>query len=235
MEQHKTPQKDIYRHQPIFFQVGLILSLVIVMTAFEWRFYDDFEQIDLGMEDTPTFILEAPTIIEESKQMPKPMAQDPEIIASKEENIKIEEVKEKLALTDASQDKKSTDLQSKKPVFDIPKVHLSPKDEEDTLFIVVEQQPEPEGGMKAFYKYLSKNIKYPRLARRQGIEGKVFVQFVVSKDGTFTDFKILKGIGAGCDEEALRVLKNAPAWKPGKQRGRPVRVQMSIPISFTLN
>jgi len=78
-------------------------------------------------------------------------------------------------------------------------------------------------------------LKYPAQARRMGIEGKVYVTFVVGKEGEITDVKVLKGIGAGCDEEAIRVLSGAPNWKPGKQRGRPVRVRMQLPIIFKLN
>jgi protein TonB len=88
--------------------------------------------------------------------------------------------------------------------------------------------------MEDFYKYVSKNIEYPKQARRMGIEGKVFVQFVVDKDGSLSDVKVIKGIGAGCDEEAIRVLKESPKWTPGKQRGRPVRVRMSLPIFFKI-
>ena len=100
--------------------------------------------------------------------------------------------------------------------------------------MVVEDQPEPQGGMQAFYEYVGKNLKYPSQARRMGIEGKVFVQFVVNTDGTLTDVQAIKGIGAGCDDEAVRVVKTAPKWKPGKQRGKPVRVRMVLPITFKL-
>jgi protein TonB len=82
--------------------------------------------------------------------------------------------------------------------------------------------------------YVSENLKYPVKASRMDIQGRVFVQFVVEKDGSLTDIQVVKGIGAGCDEEAVRVIKNAPRWEPGKQRGRPVRVKMILPIVFKL-
>ena len=104
----------------------------------------------------------------------------------------------------------------------------------DEIFTVVEQQPTPDGGMAAFYKYVSKNLKYPAQARRMGIEGRVFVQFIVDKDGSITSVQSVKGIGAGCDQEAARVIRGAPKWKPGKQRGRPVKVRMILPITFKL-
>jgi protein TonB len=88
--------------------------------------------------------------------------------------------------------------------------------------------------MQAFYEYVGKKLKYPAQARRMNIEGKVFVEFVVNRDGSLVDVKVMKGIGAGCDEEAVRVIQSAPAWKPGKQRGKPVRQRMVLPITFKL-
>ena len=104
----------------------------------------------------------------------------------------------------------------------------------EEIFNIVEDQPVPEGGMKAFYTYIAENIHYPNAARRMDVTGRVFLNFVVEKDGSLTDIKVVKGIGAGCDEEAVRVLAGAPNWKPGKQRGRPVRVYMTVPIRFVL-
>ncbi len=105
---------------------------------------------------------------------------------------------------------------------------------EETIFQVVEQMPEFEGGQSALYKYLGKNIKYPAQARNGNIQGTVFVGFVVASDGKIKDVQVLKGIGYGCDEEAVRVVSTMPAWRPGKQSGRPVSVRYSLPIKFTL-
>ena len=103
------------------------------------------------------------------------------------------------------------------------------------LFTVVEEMPEYVGGMNAFYRYIASEIVYPSEARKTGVQGKVFVQFVVEKDGSLTDVQAIKGIGEGCDDEAVRVVKNSPAFKPGEQRGKPVRVRMVVPITFKLN
>lgn len=105
----------------------------------------------------------------------------------------------------------------------------------DEVFMVVEDQPEPAEGMKEFYQYIAQNMKYPTQARQMGIEGKVFVQFVVNEYGELTDVQAIKGIGAGCDAEAVRVLESAPAWKPGKQQGKEVKVRMVLPITFKLD
>jgi TonB family protein len=105
----------------------------------------------------------------------------------------------------------------------------------EEVFMVVEDQPSPVGGTEAFYKFIAENLKYPDQARRMGIEGRVFAQFIVDTDGTLTDVQILKGIGAGCDEEVVKLLQRAPKWSPGRQKGEAVRVQMSVPVVFKLD
>jgi TonB family protein len=102
-------------------------------------------------------------------------------------------------------------------------------------FSVVEEQAHYKGGMEAFYKYVANEIKYPLQARLKGVEGRVDVEFVVEKDGSLSNVKTIKGIGAGCDNEAVRVVQKASSFKPGTQRGRPVRVRMVMPIFFKLN
>jgi periplasmic protein TonB len=126
--------------------------------------------------------------------------------APPEEEIKVEEVKEQVIQQEA------------------------PKE----IFTVVEEQPGYPGGDEARIKFLQENIKYPEEAKELGVQGKVFVTFVVEVDGSITDVRVLRGIGAGCDEEAIRVVKSMPRWVPGKQRGQPVRVQFNLPIKFTL-
>ena len=109
-----------------------------------------------------------------------------------------------------------------------------PAEETDEIFTIVEESASPKGGMGAFYKYVTDKMKYPPQARRMGIDGKVFVEFVVNKDGSISDVRAVKGIGAGCDEEAVRVVQSAPSWTPGKQRGKAVKQRMVLPITFKL-
>ncbi|GAB3808472.1 energy transducer TonB [Spirosoma humi] len=101
-------------------------------------------------------------------------------------------------------------------------------------FVVVEQQPEYPGGLDALRAFLGKNLNYPRAAAAAGVFGRVYVSFVVNTDGSLTDIQVLKGIGFGCDEEAVRVMQKMPRWWPGKQSGHTVRVKYNLPISFTL-
>ena len=102
------------------------------------------------------------------------------------------------------------------------------------VFEALELQPTFPGGMDKFYKYLSKAIRYPSMAQEQGVQGKVFLSFIIEKNGTLTDIKVVKTLGAGTDEEAVRVLKGSPKWMPGIQNGKEVRVKYNIPISFSL-
>ena len=108
-------------------------------------------------------------------------------------------------------------------------------DSDNQLFQVVEKMPEFTGGKQAMYKYISNNIKYPKQAKTENIQGKVFIEFIIEKDGKISNVKVKRGIGGGCDEEALRVIRNMPSWIPGKQRGENVRVVYTIPIKFNLN
>lgn len=102
------------------------------------------------------------------------------------------------------------------------------------IFLAVEQQPEYPGGLEALRSFLTNNLHYPRTAASAGIAGRVYVSFIVNSDGSLTDVQVQKGIGFGCDEEAIRVLQKMPRWRPGKQAGRAVRVKYTLPISFTL-
>jgi TonB family protein len=102
------------------------------------------------------------------------------------------------------------------------------------IFTVVEEQPGFPGGDEARIKFLQSNLKYPEEAKELGIQGEVYMTFVVETDGSLTDIKVLRGIGGGCDEEAIRIIKNMPKWIPGKQRGVPIRVQFNLPINFRL-
>jgi len=105
----------------------------------------------------------------------------------------------------------------------------------DEVFNVVEEMPDFPGGDDARMKFLMKNLKYPKDARENNIEGVVYIEFVVEKDGSLTNIKVKRGIGGGCDEESIRVVKLMPNWKPGKQRGEYVRTQFILPFKFILN
>ena len=216
-----------HNHSRLAFSIGLCISLLFVITAFEWKFYDRGQIMDLGTLDSEfEDVMEIPP----TQQPPPPIQriEQPKIIEVPDEEEILEEIKIDL-------DIEMTEEQViEQRIFE--DVGLEEKEEEvaDEIFTIVENQPEPVGGMKAFYEYVAKNLKYPQVARRNNIEGREYIEFVVEKDGSLTDVKILKGIGGGCDEEAVRIIQNAPKWIPGKQRARPVRVKMVLPILFQL-
>ena len=223
MDVKKKPTADVYRSRGMYLNLGLIVALMFVISAFQWRFYEG-ELVDLGdlgnIEDD--WIVIPPTT---QPPPPKPKIPQPKLIEV-EDDVEIEELDPSIFDMHIDED----------DVIDVV-IYEDPEEEENADHIwegIVEQQPEPVGGMLAFQKFLKKNLKYPNQARRMSVEGKVFVQFVVDRDGSLNDIKVLKGIGAGCDEEAVRVLKKHPKWSPGKQRGRPVKVRMVIPIIFRL-
>lgn len=224
MELKKNPKVDLTRQSGMLMNLGLSLSLLIVIVAFEWRSYDDQGLLDLGqVEDDFEDLMEIPPT--EQPPPPPPKVQLPEIVEVPDEEEIEEEIEVEL----------DVEVTEETVVEEIVFEEAPEEEEVDEVFTIVEDQPQFPGGMPAFYKFVGDNMKYPAQARRMGIEGRVFVQFVVDKDGTVTEVKSVKGIGAGCDEEAERVLRMSPKFKPGKQRGRAVKVRMVLPIIFKLN
>jgi len=224
MELKKNPSADLVKKSGFYLSIGLMASLLLVVTAFEWRSYDDVDLMNLGAVDADIDELEDIPITEQPPP-PPPQITPPEIIEVPDE----EEIEEEIEVD------LDVEVTEETVIEDVVFEEAPAEEEADEIFQFVEDQPAPIGGMKAFYKFVGDKLKYPPQARRMGIEGKVYVTFVVGKDGSLTDVRVLKGIGAGCDEEAVRVIQSAPKWKPGKQRGRPVRVRMQLPIIFKLN
>lgn len=118
--------------------------------------------------------------------------------------------------------------------MDIPMGENSPQSSSNEIFDMVDESPEFPGGMEGWNGFLRNNLTYPTLARQKGIEGTVYITFVVNKDGSVSDANILRGIGGGCDEESLRVIQSSPNWIPGKNKGEIVRTRMRVPINYAL-
>ncbi len=223
MEPKKSEKADLEKKSFMFFSLGLIVSLLLAITAFTYRVYDDTSAKDLNKNAANTDeILEVPPT--QQLPPPPPKIQQPQIIEVPDEKKIEEEIEINM----------DTEVTEQTKVEEIKIAEVEEKEDPDQIFLVVEETAAPTGGMPAFYEFVGKKLKYPAQARRMGIEGKVFVEFVIERDGTITDVKAIKGIGAGCDEEAVRVLQSAPKWKPGKQRGKPVRQRMVLPIAFKL-
>ncbi len=181
MEAKKHPEADLERKTGLYLNLGLVISLVFIIMAFEWKFYDDVAVMDLGsVEDNFEDIMDIPPT--EQPPPPPPAIQQPEIIEVPDE----EEIEEEIEV--------NLDVEiTEETVIEEVVFEEAPEEEvADEIFTVVEDQPKPQGGMAAFYKFVGKKMKYPPQARRMGIEGKVFVQFVVDKDGSITDVKAVK-------------------------------------------
>jgi len=224
MELKKNPKADLAKKSGLFMNIGLCASLALCILAFEWRTYEGGDLVDLGqVEDDFEDIMEIPPT--EQPPPPPPKVQLPEIIEVPDEEEIEEEIEVEL----------DVEVTEETVIEDIVFEEAPAEEIVDEVFTIVEDQPEYPGGMAAFYKYVGDNMKYPSTARRMGIEGRVYVQFVVDKVGNVTEVKAVKGIGAGCDEEAERVLRQSAKFKPGKQRGRAVKVRMVLPIIFRLS
>lgn len=226
MEARKNPKYDMRQYRGLFFNIGLVISLLMVIAAFEWRFYDDQELMNVGSSSIE-FIeaLDVP-LTEQPPPPPPTVLKNVQIIAVED----LEDIEDEIELN------LDIDMTEDLTIEQVIELDVGEVEEEDTeeIFVIVEDAPAPIGGMAAFYGHVNENIKYPRQAQAMNIEGKVFVQFVVGKDGGLTDVVVIRGIGGGCDEEAIRVVKLSPSWKAGKQRGRPVRVKMVLPITFKI-
>jgi protein TonB len=133
-----------------------------------------------------------------------------------------------------SQTLEATEIQKETTLTPTETVSENIEKNTETVFTVVEESAMFPGGQDELIKYLAQNIKYPKQARVRGVEGLVSVSFVVEKDGSLTDIKLLRDIGSGCGQEALRVVKEMPKWKPAKLKGEIVRMQFNLPVKFTL-
>jgi protein TonB len=224
MDTKKTPKADLEGKRVLFIQIGLVVTLALVLLAFEWKSYDRV-LTDLGERDVID-IPEEMVEITRQEQPPPPPAPPPQTTQFKivEDDVEIEDD----FMIDVDVDQTTQIEAYIPPVFEEEQV------QEQEIFIVVEDPPSFPGGDEARIRFLSENIRYPQMARESGIQGTVFVTFVVERDGSVTDVRVLRGIGGGCDEEAVRVIQAMPKWNAGKQRGRPVRVQFNMPIRFTL-
>jgi protein TonB len=223
MEQKKSDKANLETKRMVFMEIGFILALALVFVAFEYKSYDkvEYTNVERMVDDTPEEIIP----ITEQKVKPPPPKPPPQvtIINVVEDDVEVED--------DIEID---IDFDEDEEMDTFEFVVEDEEIEEEQIFLVVENMPEFPGGEASMYKFIGKNIEYPRMAKESGISGRVFVTFVVERDGSVTDVQILRGIGGGCDEEAVRVIKKMPKWSAGKQRGKPVRVQYRMPIKFTL-
>ena len=212
----KDPKISLENKKGMFFQIGLAVTLIAVLISFEWKSYDksNYNLGDLNLDDMEEEII---PITRQEVKPPPPPPPPPEIIEIVEDEVEIENEVE-IEETDTDEDEI---------------VEIEEDDEE--FFMVVENMPEFPGGDLGLMKFIQKNVRYPAIAKEYNITGKVYVSFIVDKQGSVTNVKIVRGVDKNLDAEALRVVSLLPKYKPGRQRGKAVRVMFTIPINFTLN
>jgi len=212
----KDPKISLENKKGMFFQIGLAATLVIVLIAFEWKSYDrsNYNLGDLNLDDMEEEII---PITRQEVKPPPPPPPPPEIIEIVEDEVEIENEVE-IEDTDTDEDE----------IIEI-------EEDDEEFFMVVENMPEFPGGDLGLMKFIQKNVRYPAIAKEYNITGKVYVSFIVDRQGKVTNVKLVRGVDKNLDAEALRVVSSLPQYTPGRQRGKPVRVMFTIPINFTLN
>ena len=228
MEIKKSEKADLERGKGTSLLIGFVVALSVMFVALEWtqREVEDNSEIysvaDISLDQEII-----PITLPEKKTVPPPPAavNQADIIKIVEDDAEIEED----VMASVEDQVEWFDLD------DVDVIELEPEPDDDEVFMVVEDSPEFPGGLEALLKYLNDNIKYPSICRENGIQGRVIVSFVVNKDGKIVDPEVVKGVNPQLDKEALRVISTMPSWKPGKQRGKPVRVKYSVPVNFRLN
>lgn len=228
MELKKSPKADLERIKIILIQIGLVVALGVVLLAFEWRstggLNTDFAGLqDVAMEEEMIPITQPEEI--KPPPPPPPPIQVIDVINIVDDNLEIDDnvnIFDMEFSEDASV--RIIEFTEKEEEF-----------EEEQIFVVVEKMPGFGGGdSNAFRDYIAKNLRYPEVAAENGIQGRVFVQFVVEADGRVTNVTVVRGVDPALDREAVRVVQSSPRWTPGEQRGKPVRVSFTFPIIFVL-
>ena len=225
MEEKKSPKANLENKKLMFMQIGMIIALLIAWLAFEHKSYDKRE-IDESLRNREV------VLDEEMVEITKQEEQKPQPVETPQQTTQLEIVDDDVETEDLNI---NAEVEQNEVIeeYVAPEV-VEEEVQEQEIFQIVEEMPAFPGGEAKLMEYVGKNIKYPQIARETGIQGRVFVGFVVEPDGSISNVKLLRGIGGGCDEEAMRVIKSLPKWKPGKQRGKAVRVSYQIPVFFKL-
>ena len=225
MQLKKSPKASLEDKKLVYVLMGLVLVLSICYVAFEWTEKEVTKYVvteDVAWQDEELDIQQ--TTQETPPPPPPPAPQEVEVLNVVEDDVEVEEIEIN------TEDDKDVEVVIAPPV-EAP----VEEEEEEVIFMVVESMPEFPGGPQTMMRYIGENIKYPVIAQENGIQGRVICQFVVNKDGSIVDVVVVRSSGdASLDKEAVRVINSMPKWKPGKQRGKPVRVKYTIPVNFRL-
>ncbi|CAN0126597.1 unnamed protein product, partial [Chrysoparadoxa australica] len=221
MELKKNPKHNLDQKRPLFFFIGLLVAILAIISAFEWK--SEYEPIDLSY----TEIIEEPIFYVQQTIQKKPEPPKPKVkkqVAAKAPSTKIVEIDNTLL------EKFQEELFTPNDIIEDIVAPTIPVEAVTEFNGLVESPAEYPGGWTAFNKYIAQNIRFPRSAVNVGVDGKVFVQFTINKDGSISDIQIIRGLGMGCDSEALRVLQTIPKkFTPAKNRVAKVPVKMILP------
>lgn len=228
MEVKKSPKVDLESKRNVYFMIGLVVSLGIILLAFEWTAKPS-KADSLGSINAADVEEEIIPITREQEIKPPPPPPPPKVIEVLNIVDDKAEIDDDLMIEDTEADDNT--LINVAPVVSAKEEE---EEEEAQVFFIVEDMPEFPGGEMALRTYIANAIKYPVIAQENGIQGKVYVTFVVGKDGSVSNASIARGVDPSIDKEALRVINTLPKWKPGKQRGKPVNVSYTVPINFQL-
>jgi protein TonB len=226
MEVKKSPKADLENKKSVFMQIGLVVTLAIVLIAFEWTTTDmDASQFEMVEELEAEEEIMPITRQEEVKPPPPPPPPKvADVLNIVEDDVELDE---ELDIEDTEMEEDTE--------IDFSDLAMEEEESDDApVFFIVEDMPEFPGGEEALRKYIAQSVKYPVIAQENGIQGRVYVSFVVNTKGKVTDVKIARGVDPNLDKEAIRVVQAMPAWKPGKQRGKAVKVSYTVPINFVL-
>ena len=225
MEEKKTPKANLENKKVTFLLIGLSISLLLALAAFGYKSYDKEK---INEEASAREVVED----QEMMELIKEEEPEPQPVEVPKQAIQLEVVDDDVKVEDVEI---NAEVDQEEVIEEIVQVEVQEEEVvEQEIFQIVEEMPAFPGGEAKLMEYVGKNIKYPQIARETGIQGRVFIGFVVEPDGSVSNVKLLRGIGGGCDEEAMRVVKSMPKWKPGKQRGKAVRVSYQIPVFFKL-
>lgn len=222
----KSPKANIETQKATALLMGAVLAVSVLFFAFEWSSGTKKLDASVVVQDV---IAEEEIEITRPEQAPPPPPPPPVIEEPQEINVVEDKVETKI-------DIRTEDDQSKRQetVYAPPPPPKKVEEATEEIFVVVEKQPEFPGGPSVMMKYLGDNIRYPVIAQENGIQGRVTCNFVVERDGSITDVQVVRGIDPSLDKEAVRVIQSMPKWKPGEQRGKPVRVRFTLPVVFRL-
>ncbi len=229
MELKKSPKADLERNKGILLMFGLVVALGVVLLAFEWKSRPSAAS-SLGNLEVAEVEDEVIPITRQEQVQPPPPPPPPqvvEVLKIVDDNV---DILDDLSMFDSEADNET--FIDVAPV--IQTVTEEKEEEEAQVFFIVEEMPEFPGGEAALRRFIANAIKYPQIAQENGIQGRVYIQFVVDRDGSVTQASVARGVDPSLDKEALRVVNSLPKWKPGMQRGKPVKVSYTVPINFQL-